>query len=60
MSARDRSYLDGFSTVRSVIELDEITLHEIIDSLDPDYETDPRLTPWKRGYRAAIRSAFGT
>ena len=53
------AYLDGFGTVRSVIELDELTVREILESLDADRETDPALTPWKRGYQAAIRTAFG-
>jgi hypothetical protein len=59
MSVKDRSYLDGFGTVRSVLECDELTLREIMESLDPDHETDARLTPWRRGYQAAIRAAFG-
>lgn len=59
MSVKDRSYLDGFGTVRSVLEWDELTMREIIEALDPDRETEAELTPWKRGYRAAIRAAFG-
>lgn len=53
-----KAYLDGFKTVRSVIELDALTVEEILGSLDPR-ETDCNLTPWKRGYQAAIRAAFG-
>jgi hypothetical protein len=59
MSATAKAYLDGFATVRSVIELDELTLQEIMESLDPDAETDPRHTSWKLGFQAAIRAAFG-
>jgi hypothetical protein len=59
MRVKDRSYLDGFGTVRSVLEWDELTLREIVESLEADRETDDQLTPWKRGYRAAIRAAFG-
>lgn len=54
-----RAYLDGFGTVRSVLEVDRLTLTEILGALDPDQERDPLLTPWKRGFNAAIRSAFG-
>ena len=54
-----RAYLDGFGTVRSVLEVDRLTVEEILTSLDPNRESDPALTPWKRGYHAAIRSAFG-
>jgi hypothetical protein len=59
MTVRDRSYLDGFGTVRNILEWDELTLREIVESLDPDQDADAQLTPWKRGYRAAIRAAFG-
>jgi len=54
-----RAYLDGFATARAVLDLDDLTVGEIIESLDPDGDEDPLLTPWKRGYIAAIRSAFG-
>jgi hypothetical protein len=56
MSATTKAYLDGFCTAFNVIELDHLTLSEILDSLDQD---DPSLTPWKRGYQAGIRAAFG-
>jgi hypothetical protein len=59
MSASARAYLDGFSTVCSVIELDELTLDEVLASLHPNREADPSLTPWRRGYQAAIRAALG-
>jgi hypothetical protein len=52
------AYLDGFATVKSVIELDALTVLEVVEALDPERE-DPLLTPWKRGYNAAIRSALG-
>jgi hypothetical protein len=53
-----RAYLDGFATVKSVLELDVLTMHEIVEALDPGRE-DPLLNPWKRGYNAAIRAALG-
>jgi hypothetical protein len=56
---KSKAYLDGFGTVRSVIELDELSLREVLESLHPDSEADPYLTPWKRGFHAAIRTAFG-
>ena len=59
MKRATKTYLDGFGTVRSVIELDELTASEVLESLDPEGEYDPALTPWKRGYQAAIRAAFG-
>jgi hypothetical protein len=54
-----RAYLDGFGTVRSILDLDELTLAEILGALDPERDWDPLLTPWKRGFNAAIRSAYG-
>jgi len=53
-----RAYLEGFGTVKSVLEFDALTAREIMDALDPERE-DPLLNPWKRGYNAAIRSAWG-
>jgi hypothetical protein len=53
-----RAYLDGFGTVKSVLELDTLTVREIVQALNPEWE-DPLLNPWKRGYNAAIRTAFG-
>ncbi len=53
-----RAYLDGFGTVKSVLELDTLTAREIVEALDPERE-DPLLNPWKRGYNAGIRTAFG-
>jgi hypothetical protein len=53
-----RAYLAGFATVKSVLELDGLTVQEIVEALEPDGE-DPFLTPWKRGYNAAVRAAFG-
>jgi hypothetical protein len=53
-----RAYLDGFGTVRSVLELDVLTAREIMEALVEERE-DPVLNPWKRGYNAGIRSAIG-
>lgn len=53
-----KAYLDGFGTVKSVLELDSLTMREIVEACDPERE-DPLLNPWKRGYNAAIRSALG-
>jgi hypothetical protein len=54
-----RAFLDGYGTARAVLELDELTLDELAAALDPRRDADPLLTPWKRGYYAAIRSACG-
>jgi hypothetical protein len=53
-----RAYLDGFGTVKNVLELDGLTAAEIAEALDPERE-DPLINPWRRGYNAAIRSAWG-
>jgi hypothetical protein len=53
-----RAYLDGFGTVKSVLELDGLTAREIGEALDPHRE-DPLATPWRRGFNAAIRAAWG-
>jgi len=49
------AYLEGFGGVKSILDLDPFTAHEIMVELDPERE-DPLLNPWKRGYNAAIRT----
>lgn len=58
MKASTRSFLDGFSTVPTVLEYDRLTHQEVLESLGEECG-DPTVTPWKRGYNAAIRAAFG-
>jgi hypothetical protein len=50
------SYRDGVGTVESFFDLDNQTVAEILETLDPERE-DPLLTPWRRGCYAAIRAA---
>ena len=52
-----RAYLDGFGTLKSVLELDALTAREIMEALGEERE-DPLLNPWKRGYNAGVRSAM--
>jgi hypothetical protein len=59
MDRTRRSYLEGFATAHLVMEHDDLTPREILESLDPEREGDWTISPWRRGYRAAIRSAFG-
>ena len=59
MERTARAYLDGFATARLVLEQDAFTVEEILDSLEPYSQAEEGLGPWKRGYRAAVRSAFG-
>ena len=53
-----KNYLDGFGTVRSILEFDRLTVEEVLGALRTE-DADPGLTPWKRGFHAAVRSAFG-
>lgn len=57
MGPTARAFLDGFATARMVLDHDALTLEEIVESLDPRPALRDR--PWQRGYRAAIRAAFG-
>jgi hypothetical protein len=59
MERARKSYLDGFGTGRLVLEHDVLTVREILESLDPEHPGDWTVSPWRRGYKAAIRSAFG-
>jgi hypothetical protein len=54
-----RAYLDGFGTVRSILDLDELTAEEVLEALLAESDPQPGLTPWKRGFNAAIRVALG-
>lgn len=56
---RRRAYLDGFATARLVLQHDGLTVEEILGTLDPQPESDWTVQPWRRGYKAALRSAFG-
>jgi hypothetical protein len=58
MQKARKSYLDGFATGRLVLDHDDLTIREILESLESD-RGDWTLRPWRRGYRAALRSAFG-
>jgi hypothetical protein len=53
-------YKGGFGATRSGLELDRPTLDEILGAYGGASDRDPLLTPWRRGYRAAIRSALGS
>ena len=53
-----RSYLDGFGAVKSVLDLDVLTVQEVVEALDLERE-DPFVNPWRRGHKAAIRSILG-
>jgi hypothetical protein len=48
------AYLEGFGPIKSILDLDSFTAHEVMVELDPERE-DPLLNPWKRGYNPAMR-----
>jgi hypothetical protein len=52
------AYLDGFAAA-SVTDMDELMEDAVFGAMDADGYDDPFLTPWKRGYRTAIRTASG-
>ena len=54
-----RAYLDGCGRVESVLELDALTVQQIVEALDPERE-DPLLRPWKRRHSAAVRTVLGS
>jgi hypothetical protein len=41
-----------------VLELDEVTVKDVLASLGGEREPDLALSPWKRGCREAIRKAL--
>jgi hypothetical protein len=52
-----RAYHDGFDRVESVLELDVLTVRQIVEALDPERE-DPLLKPWNRRHDAAVRTVL--
>ena len=54
-----REYLDGIGRVESVLELDVLTVRQIVEALDPERE-DPLLRPWNRRHGAAVRRVLGS
>ena len=51
-------YQDRIVMSQAILGLDDEILDEMLEALDPDADGDPLLTPWRRGHRVAIRSAF--
>lgn len=58
MRRRTRAYLEGFATVQSVLELDQVSVRDVLASLGGEREMDLALSPWKRGCREALRKAL--
>ena len=54
-----REYHDGFGRVESVLELDVLTVRQIVEALDPERE-DPLVRPWNRRHGAAVRRVLGS
>jgi hypothetical protein len=54
-----RAYLDRLGRVDSVVELDVLTVQQIVEALDPERE-DPLLKPWNRRHAAAVRRVLGS
>ncbi|HET7294972.1 MAG TPA: hypothetical protein VFM88_21315 [Vicinamibacteria bacterium] len=55
-SKSPRPYPSRFALTHGVLDLDDLLLDEMLAASDLD--GDPLLAPWRRGHRAAIRSAF--
>lgn len=53
-----RAYVDDFGTVKSVLDVERLTVLDIVDALDTEGD-DPFLTPWRRSCDAAVRAALG-
>ncbi len=55
-SKSPRQYTSPFAMMHGVLDLDDLILDEMLEA--SDMNCDPLLTPWRRGHRIAIRSAF--
>jgi hypothetical protein len=60
MSATDRLWLNGFTTVSEMLGNDRLAIEEVRQALEEDAILDqPWLTAWKAGLDAGIRACFG-
>jgi predicted transcriptional regulator len=60
MTATDRLWLNGFTTMSEVLANDRLALEEVRQALEDDSRSDePWLAPWRAGLEAGIRACFG-
>jgi hypothetical protein len=58
-SKPSRQSVDRFAMTQGILDVNDLILDEMLDAFDAEANGDPLLTPWRRGHRVAIRSAFG-
>jgi hypothetical protein len=60
MSATDRLWLNGFTTMSEVLANDRLAIEEVRQALEDDAGPDEaRFAPWRAGLDAGIRACFG-
>jgi CHAD domain-containing protein len=60
MRRRTRAYIEGFASIESVLELEQVTAREVLASLGGERDMDLAISPWRRGCREALRKALAT
>jgi hypothetical protein len=60
MTATDRLWLNGFTTMSEVLANDRLAVEEVRQALEDDILSNQAwLAPWKAGLEAGIRACFG-
>jgi hypothetical protein len=60
MTATDRLWLNGFTTMSEVLANDRLAVEEVRQALEEDILSNQAwLGPWKSGLEAGIRACFG-
>jgi len=60
MTATDRLWLNGFTTVSEMLASDRLAIDEVRQALEEEAFLDAGwLAPWRAGLDAGIRACFG-
>jgi hypothetical protein len=60
MTATQRLWLNGFTTMSEVLANDRLALEEVRQALEDGAGSDePWFAPWRAGLEAGIRACFG-
>lgn len=59
MSATDRLWLNGFTTVSEMLANDRLAVEEVRQALSEDAGSSQPFAAWRAGVDAGIRACFG-
>jgi hypothetical protein len=60
MTAQERLWLNGFTTVGQAFAHERLALEEVRQALEEQLAPEePWMAPWQEGFRAGVRAGFG-